>query len=254
MTKIYLRGNFFPEVVKFYEKHFAIVDEKEADILVINDFNPIEAPDKIVACNSTGLDHIKAKKIISLRGEDLSSLTAVAELTLAMGIYCMRIFRKEEIKGKILGIIGYGRIGQRFDEYASYIGVNTCFYDKENRQDLWTRKLWARKLSLKQLLKKSDIISLHITADESNRNFIDREKFEMMKDGTIFLNSARPWLVEEKGLKWALNNKLAGCWTDFDLPFTHPKLLTTPHIAGGTLESRRKTELIIAHKLKKLYC
>ena len=130
--KIHLRNqnSFSVEAIEFYEKHFAIVDEKEADILVINDFNPIEAPDKIVACNSTGLDHIKAKKIISLRGEDLSDLIAVSELSWAMLVYCLRIFKKEEAKGKTLGIIGYGRIGKQLTKIAEFMGLKVIYCDK----------------------------------------------------------------------------------------------------------------------------
>lgn len=108
----------------------------------------------------------------------------------------------------------------------------------------------SKRIPLEQLLKESDIVSLHITADESNRNFMDKEKFRMMKDGAIFLNSSRGWLVDYEALKWALDNKLAACWTDFDLPIKHDKLITTSHIGGSTLESTRKSELLIAQKIK----
>ena len=106
-----------------------------------------------------------------------------------------------------------------------------------------------RKVSLEYLLKHADIVSLHITASEENRNFMDMEKFKMMKDGSWFLNPSRDWLVDNKALKWALDNRLAGCWTDFELPFTRPNLITTKHIGGRTYESSIKTEQILRNKL-----
>jgi len=238
--KIHLRNQttFNPTTLKFYKEHFEIVSEKDADLIVINDFEPIET-DKIVACNSTGLDHIEAKEIISLRGEDLSDLTAVAELTLAMAIYCMRVFKREEIKGKSWLILGFGRIGKQLLKYLREFKVFPYLIDKDNIDQLG------------EYLKILDIISLHITANERNRNFIDKKKFETMRDEVIFLNSARPWLVEKKALKWALDNKLAGAWFDFDMPFSHPKLITTSHLGGTTKESRAKSEMIIAKKLLK---
>lgn len=245
--KIYLRKkeNFHPETVKFYEQHFTLTDEKEADILVINDFSAIEASDKIVACNSTGIDHIKAKEVISLRGSDLTDLTAVAELCLGMAIIAARK-NGEEVRGKTLGIIGHGRIGKGFAALAETCGMEIMFYDEAH---INTKPQYTRAVSLEALLTASDVVSLHITADERNRDFFKGEHFEMMKDGAIFLNSSRPWLVEEEGLKWALHNKLSCAWFDFDMRFDHENLATTSHLGGTTKESKQKSELIIAKKI-----
>ena len=93
-NKIFLRnpGNFNAETVEYYKTFAEFVPEEEADIIVINDFNPIKTK-KIVACNSTGTDHIQAKRIIKLQGEDLSDYTAVAELCLGMMIIVTRLFK-----------------------------------------------------------------------------------------------------------------------------------------------------------------
>jgi phosphoglycerate dehydrogenase-like enzyme len=232
---------FNPGTVAFYQEHFELVEEKDADVIVINDFEPITT-DKIVACNSTGLDHIKAPEVISLRGEDLTDLTAVPELCLGMAILLTRELKREEIRGKTLGLIGYGRIAKKFERYAVEMGMNVVVCEKGDP---------------KVLLEMSDIVSLHITADEDNRNFFDWEKFKFMKDGSILLNSARPWLVERDALKWALDHKLAGAWFDFDMPgsehIEHDNFVTTDHLGGTTKESRAKSELIIANKLLKRY-
>jgi phosphoglycerate dehydrogenase-like enzyme len=245
--KIYLKNqnDFSKEAIEFYKNNFQIVEEQEADILVVNDFAPMEDSGKIVARNSTAEDGIIAKEIISLRGEDLSDLTAVPELCLGMVIYLTRIFKREEIRGKMLGIIGYGRIGRKFEEMAEKMKMKVVWYDN-NDEMVFGRK---NRRELNDLLKKSDIVSLHITADESNRNFIKKEHFEKMKQGTIFLNSARSWLVNQQDLKDALDNgKLVGTWEDFE-GFEHPKMIRTPHLGGGTKESRKKSELILANKI-----
>ena len=96
--KLYLRNlpSFNVETLLFYRnnREFEVVfDENKADIIVINDFKEAHYPDKIVARNSTAEDGIVAKEIISLRGEDLSDLDAVANLTWAMLVYCLRIFK-----------------------------------------------------------------------------------------------------------------------------------------------------------------
>lgn len=250
--KIYLRNswNFSKEAFDFYNANFELVQPKEAEVIVINDFEKIKS-DVLVACNSTGIEHIKALEIISLRGEDLTDLTAVPELCLGMAIYLTRIFKGEEIRGKTLGLIGYGRIAHLFGAYAEFLGMNVIWYDKNSELDLEI----SRKRTLEELLKNSDIVSLHITADEENRNFMDREKFEMMKQGSIFLNSARSWLVDQEAFNWALHNKLSGSWVDFkDTVLTDSdinNLITTPHLGGSTKESKKKSELIIAKKLLK---
>ena len=237
--KLYLRNpqNFNSEVLRFYKDNFRLGEEKDADIIVINDFEPIET-DKIVACNSTGIEQIKAKEIISLRGEDLSGLTAVAELSICMAGYLMRIFKGEELKEKTLGIWGIkGRIGRQLKKYAENMGMKVIGWDKGDSR-------------LNMPMHDCDIVSLNITADEENRNFCNKEFFEKMKEEAIFLNSARPWLVDNDALLGALNSgKLAGAWTDFEMPFKHKNIMTTDHAGGTTKESKKISELIIAKKL-----
>ncbi len=243
--KIYLRQpkNFNSATIDFYKNNFDLVDhDSYADIIVINSFDPIEAPNQIIACNSTGIEHIKAKEIISLRGEDLTDLTAVSELCLGMAIYCTRIFKGEEIRGKTLGLIGYGRIANLFADMAVMMGMKIATYDKIEEKGMNTL----------ETVLQCDIVSLHITADEENMHFMDKEKFDLMKPGSIFLNSSRPWLVNEYDFCRALNNKLAGAWVDFPMPFAE-NLVFTPHLGGTTVESKAKSELIIAKKLLQKY-
>ena len=236
--KLYLRGEFSKGALDFYHQHFEITEEEsKSDYIVINDFETIKT-NKPVACNTTGIDHIKSPEIISLRGEDLTELTAVPELCIAMMILMVR-GNREEVKGKTLGIIGMGRIGKKLAMMAYDMGMEVVWYDKNLESSV----------DLDKVLKESDIISLQITADPENKNFFNKKMFKKMKDGSVFLNSSRPWLVDMKGLQWALDNKLSCAWFDFDIALDHDKLITTPHVGGSTKESREKTELIIAKKL-----
>lgn len=247
--KIYLRNKeqFSKDAQEFYESNFTITGGDEADVIVVNDFTEANYPNKIVARNSTGLDGIVAREIISLRGEDLSDLTAVAELCLGMAIYCTRIFKGEELRGKTLGLIGYGRISKQFKKLAENVGMRVMAFDNSNGTE--STLAFDR---LETLLPNSDIVSLHITANPENRNFMDKKKFAMMKQGVIFLNSARSWLVNQDDLKDVLDSgKIAGAWEDFD-GFSHPKIVRTLHLGGSTVESRAKSEKIIAEKLLKL--
>lgn len=226
----------------------ATLKEIKPDVLVVGlkfiiDQEIIDcAPIKAIFTRTTATDHITAQgvEIYSLRGEDLSDVVAVPELTIGMAIYLMRTMYDIgfELRGKKIGLIGYGRIGRLLDEYAVAFKMHIYYYDKNKPE-----------YSLDELLKNADIVSLHVTADESNRNFMDMEKFKMMKEGSWFLNPSRPWLVDDEALKWALDNRLAGAWVDFDMPFTHDHLITTPHLGGRTYESSIKTERIIRDKI-----
>ena len=206
---------------------------------------------KVVATQTTGLDLIdlefckqKNIEIISLRGSDLTDLKAVSELCLAMMIVLMRTLEKpgHELRGKTLGLWGKGRIGTHMEDLGKKHGMNVIFYDPNVQGGV----------SLEELLEKSEVISIHATSDEVNRGMVSYEHFKQMKQCPFFLNSSRPWLVQD--LERALNeNLISGAWVDFDLDFKHPKLITTSHRGGDTWESLLKSEQIIVEKVLK-YC
>ena len=235
---------FNPRTLEFYRTFAEEVSFDEAEVIVTQLDEVKTDREVIVATNCTGLDHIKAPnaKIFSLRGEDLSTFTAVSELVLWAILEMIRKRANQELRGKTLSIIGDGRIGQHVRLRSESFGIRVLSFDKGEPME-----------NLKDILKESDIVILSITADEENRNFMDRGKFEMMKDGAWFLNSARPWLVEETALRWALDNKLSGAWFDFDMPFEHPKLITTFHQGGSTTESLERSQMLIAKKVKELW-
>lgn len=206
------------------------------------------APIKKIYTRTTGTDHIdldyckeKGIEVVNLKGEELEGIVAVPELCIGMMIYIMRTLGGMgfELKGKTLLVIGTGRIGKMLLEYAQCFEMNVLGWDIK----------YGQNISLENLLEKADVVSLNISSTKENRNFMDLKKFKMMKDGAFFLNSARPWLVEEGAFQWALDNKLNAAWVDFDLPFKKDNLITTPHLGGKTWESSIATEKILLNKI-----
>ena len=229
------------------------IKDLQPDILLtgfkfIIDQEIIDLGIKLVATRTTGTDHITGKvEVIKLIGEELTDVVAVPELCLWAMLELVRRRGGQELKGKTIGIIGgAGRIGMLLNDRAGKLGMSTLLDDSKFHH--FNSK--ARQDNLERLLKESDIVSLNISSTEENREFMDKEKFDLMKQGSYFLNSARPWLVDNLALKENLeSDKLAGAWVDFDLGFTAPNLIQTNHIGGKTLESSIKTEEIIVNKI-----
>ena len=190
---------------------------------------------KIIVCPVTGLNHIDTQacselgiKIISLKGETefLKEVRATAEHTLGItlalirnltesslstrrGVWDREPFKGREIFGKKVGIIGLGRLGEITASYFQALGAEVVGYDiNEVRSQV-------KQVPLEDLLKDSDIVSLHINYSEENVGFLDSSKIGLMKKGSIFINTARGMLVDEQALVDALmDGKLSGVASD----------------------------------------
>lgn len=163
-----------------------------------------------------------------------------------------------EIRGKKLGIIGYGSIGAQFSIIAEALGMQVYFYDVVDRLALGNAKKCS---SLKELLSLSDVISLHVDGRISNTNLIDENAFEYMKDGVVFMNLSRGHVVDIPALiKNLKSGKVRGAALDVfpeepasnEEPFVSeliglPNVILTPHIGGSTEEA----QLDIGHYVSK---
>lgn len=164
-----------------------------------------------------------------------------------------------EIRGKKLGIIGYGNIGSQLSVVAEAIGLNVYYYDREERLALGNA---TKCKSLKELLEQVDIISLHVDGRKENTNLIGQTEFDLMKKGVIFLNLSRGHIVDISALKKNIENgKVAGCGIDV---FPHepksnnegfvselrglPNTILTPHIGGSTLEAQENIATFVSGK------
>lgn len=249
---------------------------------------------KIIATATTGLDHIcveyaesKGIQIISLKDETefLNTITGTAELAWGLMLGLLRFipdsfdsvkkyewdrekFRGHNLYGKTLGIVGLGRLGGWMSKYGNAFGMNVIGFDQYVDDNIFS-KLKCKKVDFSELIKQSDIISIHVHLNKETENMFGEEEFVKMKDNAYLINTSRGKIVNESDLLEALKNKeIAGYATDvladelnFDKDFSnHPlveysknnnNLIIVPHIGGMTHESREATDVFIANKINK---
>jgi D-3-phosphoglycerate dehydrogenase len=208
-----------------------------------------------------------------------SNTRSVAELVIAEAILLLRGIAEKsaaahrgewqktatgsyEIRGKTLGIVGYGNIGMQLSIMAESLGMRVCFYDVENKLPLGNA---IQIRSLSQLLKQSDIVSMHVPELASTKNMIGEREFEQMKNNAIFINASRGTVVDIDALAAALaSKKLAGAAIDVfpvepksnDDEFISPlrkfdNTFLTPHIGGSTMEAQENIGMEVADKMAK---
>ena len=176
------------------------------------------------------------------------------------GIWSKTAKNSYEIRGKKLGIIGYGSIGAQLSVLAENLGMDVYYYDLVEKLALGNA---TKCNTIEELLSIADVVSLHIDGRPENGNFFLREHFQMMKDGVIFLNLARGPVVDILALKEAiLSGKVIGAGIDVfpeepksnNDPFTSelrglPNTILTPHIGGSTLEAQENIADFVPRKI-----
>lgn len=165
-----------------------------------------------------------------------------------------------EVRGKKLGIIGYGNIGSQVSMLAEMIGMNVYYYDIVDKLTIGNA---TRVSSLESLLKIADVVTVHVDGNNSNTNLIGDKEFEMMKDGVIFLNLSRGFVVDVDALCNNIKSgKVAGAGIDvfpvepkssdekFYSPLQNlPNVLITPHIGGSTEEAQLSIGEFVTNKM-----
>ncbi len=217
------------------------------------------------------------KRGVAVFNAPFSNTRSVVELVLAEIIILIRnIFEKSnslhrgqwdksakgsyEIRGKKIGIIGYGKIGSQLSVLAEDLGMEVYYYDVLDKLALGN----ARKCdTLPDLLKKCDVITLHIDGSSTNKNFISEKEFKLMKKGVIFLNLSRGHVVDIASLaKNILKGKIRGSSIDVfpeepegnDVKFISelqnlPNVILTPHIGGSTEEAQKNIGNFVPSKI-----
>lgn len=165
-----------------------------------------------------------------------------------------------ELRGKRLGIVGYGKIGSQLSVLAEALGMRVFFYDRVDKLALGNA---VRCHSLAELLKKSDVVTLHVDGDKANTNLISEREIKLMNPGSYLINLSRGHVVDIDALARGLRSgKLAGGAVDVfpyepagnDEPFESPlrdcpNLILTPHIGGSTEEAQRDIAQYVPEKL-----
>jgi D-3-phosphoglycerate dehydrogenase len=165
-----------------------------------------------------------------------------------------------EIKNKTLGIIGYGNIGAQVGVIADAIGMNVIYHDVENKLPFGSNR---QVNSLDELLKNSDVITLHVPQDQSTNNIINKDSLAKMKKGAFVINASRGNVIDIDALAEALESKhIAGAAIDVfpsepasnNEEFISPlrkfdNVLLTPHIGGSTQEAQENIAIEVSNKL-----
>lgn len=165
-----------------------------------------------------------------------------------------------EVRGKKLGLIGYGNIGTQLSVIGEALGMKVFFFDAEERLALGNA---TKCKTMREVLEQADVISLHVDGRESNTNMISDREFEMMKKGVIFINLSRGHVVDIAALKRSIESgKVAGCAIDV-FPYEPvsnneefkselrglPNTILTPHIGGSTLEAQENIGHFVPSKI-----
>lgn len=156
-------------------------------------------------------------------------------------------YRDMVLSGKTLGIIGFGRIGQAVAKKAYGLSMKIVFYQPVPAPGEAVAAVEAKAVSLEELLKTSDVVTIHIPFTEETRHYIDGEKLAMMKETAYLINAARGAIVEEKAIVEALkNHRLKGAALDvheFEPEISEdiaklPNIVITPHCCTNIAEVR----------------
>lgn len=242
-----------------------------------------EAAEKLnaVGCFCIGTNQVDLaaalKRGIPVFNAPYSNTRSVAELVLSEAIYLARrvaeknarahrgewdksAAKSHEVRGKTLGLIGYGSIGSQLSVLAEALGMNVIYYDIITKLDLGN----ARQVdSLDELLSKADIISLHVPETPQTQWMIGHKELAKMKQDAILINASRGTVVDINALEEALDSgRLLGAAVDvfpvepksnkevFESPLRRfDNVILTPHIGGSTMEAQENIGLEVAEKL-----
>jgi D-3-phosphoglycerate dehydrogenase len=244
-----------------------------------------EAAEKLVAvgCFCIGTNQVDLAAAtqagVAVFNAPYSNTRSVAELVLGEAIMLLRGIPEKsavahrggwqksaknsyEIRGKKLGVVGYGSIGSQLSVLAESLGMEVQFYDVVTKLPLGNAKQVG---SLAELLSTSDVVTLHVPELPSTKDMMGQAQFELMKPGSVFINAARGTVVDIDALCAALaSGKLLGAAVDVfpveprsnDDEFISPlrefdNVILTPHVGGSTMEAQMNIGYEVAEKLVK---
>ncbi|HEY0434387.1 MAG TPA: phosphoglycerate dehydrogenase, partial [Chitinophagaceae bacterium] len=243
----------------------------------------LEAAKKLqaIGCFCIGVNQVDLKAAtkqgVVVFNAPYSNTRSVAELVIAASIMLIRripdknkaahegFWMKEskgsyELRGKTLGIVGYGNIGSQVSVLAEALGMKVLFYDVETKLPLGNA---TDASSLRDLLKNSDVVTLHVPDTTQTRNLINKTNLKFIKKGAILINYARGEVVDLDALKAAIDEgQVSGAAIDvypwepekngdhFTTPLQNlPNVILTPHIGGSTEEAQENIGEDVSSKL-----
>ncbi|AYR21482.1 phosphoglycerate dehydrogenase [Alcaligenes faecalis] len=236
---------------------------------------------KVLGCFCIGTNQVDLDQAqnhgVPVFNAPFSNTRSVAELVLGEAILLLRRIPEKnlrvhqgfwdksadgafEIRGKTLGVIGYGNIGSQVGTLAEALGMRVLYHDVESKLPLSNARVYG---SLKQMLAESDVVTLHVPGGQGTHNIMNAETIAAMKPGSILINASRGTVVDIDALHQALvSGHVAGAALDVfpaepksvDEPLKSPligmpNVILTPHIGGSTQESQENIGREVAEKL-----
>lgn len=245
--------------------------------------NVLDAAKKLqaIGCFCAGVNQVDlkeaTKKGVVVFNAPYSNTRSVAELVIGASIMLLRrvpdkdkaahngLWAKDskgsyELRGKTMGIIGYGNIGMQVSVMAEVLGMKVLFYDEQTRLPLGNAE---NAKSIRELMANSDVVTLHMPETPSTKNFINKTTLKNFKKGCILINFARGKLIDAEALKEAiLEGDMGGAAIDVfpeepekkGEPFHSvlqnvPNVMLTPHIGGSTEEAQENIGEDVSNKL-----
>ena len=245
---------------------------------------------KVIGVCSVGLNHIDTKyaeeKGVKVFNAPGLNGNAVAELTICKMLELSRhtipahrdvtvnekwdkyAFVGRELRGKTLGVLGFGRIGQRVGEIARVFGMKVVAYDPYLPAEVFTKNE-ATSMSIAEVCKVSDYITIHMPLNDETKNLFNAKSIAEMKDDAVVLNMARGGIVNEQDMYEALKagkiggyatdvleNEVAGDGLTADASFRSPlfdcdNFVVSPHIGAQTVDASRDIGAHIINKVKE---
>ncbi|MDO5728896.1 MAG: phosphoglycerate dehydrogenase [Actinomycetaceae bacterium] len=203
------------------------------------------------------------RSVVELAIAEIIALTrrlTVRNSMLHRGIWDKSAHGSHEVRGRTLGIIGYGNIGTQLSVLAEAMGMHVVFYDIAERLALGNAR---RMTTLDELLEIADVVSLHVDGSPQNQAFFGRDEFAKMKPGSLFINLSRGFVTDIDALADHLKSgHLAGAAVDvfptepkqtgdaFESPLARmDNVILTPHVGGSTVEAQIDIGHFVAHKI-----
>ena len=241
-------------------------------------------PDLVaVGCFCIGTDQVDVteagRRGVAVFNSPFSNTRSVAELTIAeivalhrrlhersadlhSGLWKKTAVGAHEVRGRTLGIVGYGHIGSQLSVLAEAFGMKVIYHDITPRMSIGNAQSMN---SLDAVLAKSDVLSLHVPDTHATRNLIGARELALMPQGSMLINNARGTVVDLEALAAALRNgHLSGAAVDvfqsepkandepFETPLSGiPNVILTPHIGGSTREAQQAIAKDTAEKIRR---
>ncbi len=243
----------------------------------------LDAAEKLqaIGCFCIGVNQVDLSKAIekgiAVFNAPYSNTRSVAELVIGAAIMLIRkipdkniaahngLWQKEssgsyELRGKTMGIIGYGNIGSQVSVLAEALGMKVLFYDVETKLPLGNA---SDARTLKEALAKADVITLHVPETSQTKNLINKNNIRHCKKGAVIINYARGGVIDLNALKKEIETgHISGAAVDvfplepekngdrFETPLQNiPNVLLTPHIGGSTEEAQQNIGEDVSNKL-----